>query len=234
MHEYKQHPPPGIVSPSSSETASFYHDHRLPLSHRFSLPLPVLCVTTQEGVWLFSGSYQSSRLVCGAKLRLIFLSCWNTPGTVSGHTTSVGNQVGSTVSPQPKIFHEVCSCFLQTDFMSPTTQLYNASVLQSPCSLKTPWFFLSQDPGTCSFLCSKGSLSTSSLICTQTTFPQRSHSWPQTRIGCYSIFLAWHLFPTEKQWWFIMTYSFMSVSKFPKGRIRTLFILIISMSQYLK
>lgn len=78
MHEYKQHPPPGIVSPSSSETASFYHDHRLPLSHRFSLPLPVLCVTTQEGVWLFSGSYQSSRLVCGAKLRLIFLSCWNT------------------------------------------------------------------------------------------------------------------------------------------------------------
>lgn len=176
--------------------------------------------------------------VCGAKLRLIFLStlwsCWNTPGTVSGHTTSLGNQVGSTVSPQPKIFQEVCSCFLQTHFMSPTTHLHHASVLRSPCSLKTPWFFLSQDPGACSFLCSKGSFSTPSLICTQSSFPQRSHSWPQTRIGCYLIFLALHLFPTEKEWWFIMTHSFMSLSKFPKGRVRTLFILIISMSQYLK
>lgn len=50
-----------MVSTSSSETASFYHDHRFPLSHQFSLPLPVLCVTTQEDIWLFSVSYQSPR-----------------------------------------------------------------------------------------------------------------------------------------------------------------------------
>lgn len=51
-----------MVYTSPSETTSFYLDHRLPLSQQLSLPLPFLCVTTQEDIWLLSGSYQSSRL----------------------------------------------------------------------------------------------------------------------------------------------------------------------------
>ena len=162
MHEYKQYP----------QAWSLPVHLRL---HLFIMTTGFLCPTSfpchfLSCVWPHRKTSDCSLCliraldsVCGATLRLTFLStlgsCCNTPGTISGHTTSLGNQVESRALPQPTSFYEVCSCFLQTHLISPTTHLHPASVLQSPGSLKTPCFFLPQDLCTCSFLCPKGSFS---------------------------------------------------------------------------
>lgn len=111
--------PPSVVCTSSSETASFYHDHRPPLS-------PVLTATSFPVCDHRKTSDFSLCLIRAvdsvdeATLGLIFLStvqllCWalprcSTPGPVSGRATSLGNQVGSKVT-WPNNFYELCSLF---------------------------------------------------------------------------------------------------------------------------
>lgn len=153
-----------MVSTSSSETAPFYHDRRFPLSHQFSLPLPVLGVTTQEDIWLFSVSYQSPRLCLRgytqAHLPEHFGKLLQYPRNYLRNTPSPWAtrwKAGPYRSLQSSMRSVPASSRLTSCHPPPTST--PASVLQSPGSLKTPYFFLPQDLCTCSFLCPKGSFS---------------------------------------------------------------------------
>lgn len=185
MHEYVS-TPPGIVSPSSSETASFIMNWLASSVPLVLTATPVLCVTTQEGVWLLSGSYQSSRLVCGAKLRLIFLSCWNTPGTVSGHTTSSATRWEAQSHLSLKF--SMRSVPASPDSLHVT---YHPA-LQCICTpislfLEDTMFLLVQDPGACSSSAPKV-LSQPLHSSAPKNISSEESFWPQTRIGCYSDF----------------------------------------------
>lgn len=219
---------------SSSETTSFYRDHRHPLSHQFLLPLPFLCVTTQEDIWLFSMLYQSSRRYMWAYIQAhlpehsVQLLLWTLPHSraISRYATSQGNQVGSRALPQSNNFYEVCS-LLPPDLSHvthpPTSTLYLYSSLLAPWECLVSSFLKAFVHAVCStpkifsypfYLLHQWIPHSSAL---QRHFLRGVIPACQIRTGYYLVFLILHSFSSENKSYFVIMHLLISVCKFHKG-----------------